>query len=145
MDDAVAKAVALHARASSLAEAGGLEGARRAAGAALKLFRRVLGGRSPDVANAHVELGRIGEAQGRGREGVRHFVAALQIVGKTRARGDVAGVAANAAHGLGARLRIEGRYREAERLLVRAETFAERAWGECSRDGGVPERARRPL
>jgi tetratricopeptide (TPR) repeat protein len=129
MDNAVAKAIELHGRASSLAEAGDLDGASRAERAALKLFRRHLGRRSPDVANAHVELGRIAEAQGRSREAARQFAAALRIVGKTRARGDVAGVAANAAHGLGARLRSDGRYLEAERLLVRAETLAERAWG----------------
>lgn len=130
----VERAVALHEKACELAAAGQLAAACRAAGRAAAVFRAHLGPRSPDLANALVERGRILRAMADVAAAEREFRAALAVLRGVRSRGDVTGIRAGALAGLGGCLRERGDYRAAAPLLERAQRLAERYFGP-----GAPE------
>jgi tetratricopeptide (TPR) repeat protein len=129
MRAALEQAVTLHERARDLAAAGRLRSAARAARRAAALFRAHVGPRSPDLANALLEGGRILRAMGDIRGAEREFRATLRVLRGRPSRGDVMGIRAGAIAGVGACLRERGDYRTAAPLLERAQRLAERYFG----------------
>ncbi|HXI60549.1 MAG TPA: tetratricopeptide repeat protein [Polyangia bacterium] len=82
--DPLTLAITAHQRAAALRAETRLPQAERACRHALALYTRAEGGKSPDVANALFELGRILEGRDRARQARRAYLRARAILGPPR-------------------------------------------------------------
>jgi tetratricopeptide (TPR) repeat protein len=127
--DPIARAVALHADAVRLREAGEHRVALAAARRAVELFRRHEGRAHPDVAAALLEVGAALELHDRWAEALRQYEEAERLLARyARSRNpEVRRLRIKADRALAGVLRALGRYADAERHALRAITQAT-AW-----------------
>ncbi len=123
---ALAQAVAAHERAIACRAAGRFAEAERACRRAVDGYRRAEGARSPDLANALVELGRVLEARDRLAPAVQCHRRALAILAHAPRHPDFTRLAIQTRLALAGVLRTRGDLTEADRLNRAALAAARR-------------------
>jgi tetratricopeptide (TPR) repeat protein len=124
--DAGARAVSAHERAIASRAAGRFAEAERACRQAIAAYARAEGPRSPDLANALVELGRILEARDRLDEAAACHRRALAILARGPRHPDFTRLAIEARLALAGVQRTRGALGEADRLSRAALAAARR-------------------
>lgn len=131
--DLVELAVELHDRALAARNNGRYGEALALGTQALELLKTELGPNQPDVANVLNLLGAVHSDRAEYAQAEKRYRQAVGIMSRIPSRPgrspDVERVRAQSLTGLGNVVRARGRDREAERLLKRALTIAERAFG----------------
>ena len=125
-DRTLARAVAAHERAVVSRAAGRFAEAERDCRRAADGYARAEGARSPDLANALVELGRVLEARDRLMDAVRCHRRALAILARAPRHPDFTRLAIEARLALAGVLRTRGALSEADRLNRAALAAARR-------------------
>jgi tetratricopeptide (TPR) repeat protein len=126
MRSALDQAVAAHERAIALRAAGRLADAERAARRAVAAYQRAEGARSPDLANALVELGRALEARDQLAEAADCHRRALRILAHAPAHPDFQRLAVEARLALAGVARTRGALAQADQENRRALDGARR-------------------
>jgi tetratricopeptide (TPR) repeat protein len=125
-DRTLARAMAAHERAIALRAAGRFPEAERAGRRAVDGYARAEGTRSPDLANALVELGRVLEARDRLTDAARCHRRALAILAHAPRHPDFSRLAIESRLALAGVLRTRGALGEADRLTRAALAGARR-------------------